>query len=62
MVKWEAANRPNEFGGLGFMYVAMNICCEHWRNKYLNSKSIFEIKKRYVSQFWMSLLDLDEPP
>lgn len=27
MIKWEALNRPKEFGGLGFSYVrVMNIC------------------------------------
>lgn len=27
MIKWEALNRPKEFGGLGFIDVrAMNVC------------------------------------
>lgn len=76
MVKWEALNRPKEFGGLGFMDVRiMNICllckwieriekgdnslaCEVLRKKYLNEKSIFQVKTGSGSLFWRHVLEV----
>jgi hypothetical protein len=37
-----------------------NLCCSLLRNKYLGSKSIFQVKNRNGSQFWRSLLDVRE--
>jgi len=37
-----------------------SLCCSLLRKKYLDNKSIFQIKNKEGSQFWRSLLDIRE--
>ena len=37
-----------------------SLCCSLLRKKYLDNKSIFQIKNKKGSQFWRSLLDIRE--
>ena len=55
MIKWEALNRPKEFGGLGFMDVrVMNICLlAKWIDKLErrnNSLCCYLLRNKYLGE------------
>jgi hypothetical protein len=45
MIKWEALNRPREFGGLGFLDVrVMNTCLLHkWIDKLERGMKVYVV-------------------